>query len=297
MATTYRHTNPRTAPADAENGPSAADVPTCPNCGRGPIPAMGITFLRPGYRFGDECDRCAKRLLPTPPRLQFKVCSLCRVAEEYAETQRSCGHCGGFLRMATTDDIKRNLPFIGQRAAYSAEAAASAERALLAVASGDGNFDTRPENPAMDEADRYLPEVAGRATADGPVRAGYDGLFAARDLRAQRNQLLTIERCAKPNSLNEFIAKGWLARVTKGAPGGDFEFEREFIKPCETRRQRNGSEHRDYPVFALADGIYEADTVGRDGENKRLYFRVESGRIAVVYRGRSAARAALGIRS
>lgn len=36
----------------------------------------------------------------------------------------------------------------------------------------------------------------------------------------------------------------------------------------------------------MPDGIYESETIGRRGQKHRVYFKMASGRIAIVYRGK-----------
>lgn len=207
------------ARADVENGPSEKDIPQCPRCGR--WPGDGVSFLRPEYLFGDECDRCAQRL--ASPR------------------------------------------------------------------------DTATRRARRDVIDAAQPTYADRFADDEPPATtkpsgGYAGLWAARDLRATVTTALVIERHTKESG--EYTAKGWLARLTLAPFGSRYEFDREFVGQSSSSKTGR-SELREYEVSTLADGIYEADTVGRDGANKRLFFKVEGGRIAVVFRGRADAKVAL----
>lgn len=205
--------------------PGPNDVPQCPRCGQ--WPGNGITFLRAGWQFGDECDRCSQRL--TSPR----------------------------------DTATR-----------------AARRAVI------DQYDTRPECPAMDEPDYpRQPEPDQQ-----PARKGWRGLWAVRELRANDTNCITLERA--PRHPDGWLAKGWLARITLSPPGGQYEFERQFVK-AGSKQMAGRSELHEYELTSLDDGIYEGETVGRDGQMKRLYLLVEDHQVQLVYRGKHDAKIAL----
>lgn len=219
--------------------PGPDDVPQCPRCGR--WPGNGITFLRAGWEFGQECDRCAQRL--TPP--------------------------GDHAARAARRDTMAQAAF--DRAAEAA------------------HFDTRPDCPAMDEPD-YPREDDQPPAPRQPARRGWRGLWAVRDLRANDTNCITLERAPRPDGT--FIAKGWLARITLAPPGGQYEFERLFMR-AGSKQYAGMGELFEYELTSLDDGIYEGETVGRDGQMKRLYLLVEDQRVQTVYRGKHDAKIAL----
>ncbi len=220
-----RRDRSRHAPADAENGPSADDVPSCPACGGTPDREAGVTFLRDGYTFGARCDSCARAPI------------------------------GGSGRR------ERNL--------------------------------TRPEFGG------YTPAVA-RAIVSGELDLsdaprGKRGLWAARSLSYNDTGCITLEKFLGPDG--SAISKGYLARLSLPPEGSAWDLERVFIKQSSHSRSRNGNELKEYELSDLADGIYEGDTMGSRGERKRVYFRVEGGRIAVVYRAKADAKTGLAVRA
>lgn len=42
----------------------------------------------------------------------------------------------------------------------------------------------------------------------------------------------------------------------------------------------------EFELRDMPDGIYESETIGRRGQKHRVYFKMASGRIAIVYRGK-----------
>ncbi len=135
----------------------------------------------------------------------------------------------------------------------------------------------------MDEPDRPEPD-------EQPARRGWLGLWAVRELRANSTGCITLERA--PRHPDGWLAKGWLARITLSQPGGQYELERQFIK-ASSHGYAGRSELHEYELTCLEDGIYEGETVGRDGQMKRLYLLVEDQRVQVVYRGKHDAKIAL----
>lgn len=126
----------------------------------------------------------------------------------------------------------------------------------------------------------------GEIAPPPPDEGGWRGLWLARDLRATDTGCVTTE-------LAPGIAKGWLARLAPKQPGDQYDLRREFAVASGSQRAHSGGALREYELAALADGIYEAETVGERQAQRRVYFLVRAQRVTLVYQGKHDAIVAL----